>query len=81
MDSSMCRRERLVIEYVSGQSFLPSGHKALFSVIVSLQGQTTGTWHYLESTAVGPFVSQDYFQCGRMVRLYADSWNDRDVAY
>ena len=64
--------KRLVIEYVSGQAFLPSGQKALFSVIVSLQGQSAGTWHYLESTAVGPFGSQDCFQCGRMVRLYAD---------
>ncbi len=64
--------KRLVIEYVSGQAFLPSGQKALFSVIVSLQGQTTGTWHYLESTVVGPFGSQECFQCGRMVRLYAD---------
>jgi hypothetical protein len=65
--------KRLVIEYVSGQAFLPSGQKALFSVIVSLQGQSTGTWHYLESTVVGPFGSQDCFQCGRMVKLYADA--------
>lgn len=64
--------KRLVIEYVSGQAFLPSGQKALFSVIVSLQGQSTGTWHYLESTVVGPFGSQDCFQCGRLVKLYAD---------
>ncbi len=67
--------KRLVIEYVSGQAFLPSGQKALFSVIVSLQGQSTGTWHYLESTVVGPFGSQDCFQCGRMVKLYADAGN------
>ena len=64
--------KRLVIEYVSGQAFLPTGQKALFSVIVSLQGQATGTWHYLESTVVGPFGSQDCFQCGRPVKLYAD---------
>ena len=64
--------KRLVIEYVSGQAFLPSGQKALFSVIVSLQGQPTGTSHYLESTAVGAFGGQDCFQCGRPVRLYAD---------
>ena len=78
--------KRLVIEYVSGQAFLPSGQKALFSVIVSLKGQSTGTWHYLESTVVGPFGSQDCFQCGRMVRLYADAGatvmlrTDRDLA-
>jgi hypothetical protein len=64
--------KRLVIEYVSGQAFLPTGQKALFSVIVSLQGQNIGTWHYLESSAIGAFGSQDCFQCGRMVRLYAD---------
>jgi hypothetical protein len=65
--------KRLIIEYVSGQAFLPAGQTALFSVIVSLQGQPTGTWHYLESTVVGPFGSQDCFQCGRLVRLYADA--------
>ena len=64
--------KRLVIEYVSAQAFLPSGQKGLFSVIVSLQGQATGTWHYLESTVVGPFGGQDCFQCGRLVKLYAD---------
>ncbi len=67
--------KRLVIQYVSGQAFLPSGQKALFSVIVSLQGQSVGTTHYLESTAIGPFGSQDCFQCGRMVQLYADAGN------
>lgn len=67
--------KRLVIQYVSGQAFLPSGQKALFSVIVSLQGQKVGTTHYLESTVVGPFGSQDCFQCGRMVQLYADAGN------
>ena len=61
--------KRLVIEYVSGQAFLPSGQKALFSVIVSLQGQATGTTHYLESTSIGPFGSQDCFQYGRPVKL------------
>jgi hypothetical protein len=65
--------KRLVIEYISGQAFLPTGQKALFSVIVSLQGQTTGTWHFLESTAVGAFGGEDCFQCGRPVRLYADA--------
>jgi hypothetical protein len=64
--------KRLVIEHVSGQAFIPSGQKALFSVIVSLQGQITGTWHYLESTAIGAFGGQDCFQCGRLVKLYAD---------
>jgi len=78
--------KRLVIEYVSGQAFLPTGQKALFSVIVSLQGQSTGTWHYLESTAIGTFGGEDCFQCGRPVKLYADAGNtvmlrtDRDLA-
>jgi len=64
--------KRMVIEYVSVQAFIPSGQKALFSVIVFLQGQITGTWHYMESTAIGAFGGQDYFQCGRLVKLYAD---------
>ena len=65
--------KRLVIEYVSGQAFLPSGQKALFSGIVSLRGRSTGRWHYLESSTTGRFGSQDCFRYGRMVKLYADA--------
>ncbi len=78
--------KRLVIEYVSGEAFLPTGQKGLFSVIVSLQGQTTGTRHYLASTPMGKFGAPDYFRAGQVVRLYADPGTtvmlriDRDIA-
>jgi hypothetical protein len=65
--------KRLVIEYASGQAFLPTGQKALLSVITSLQGQSTGTTHYLQTTTAGSFGSQDYFSAGETVRLYADA--------
>ena len=78
--------KRLVIEYISGQAFLPIGQKATFSVLLSLQGQATDTWHFLESSSVGTIGGEDCFQCGRPVRLYADAETsvtlrtDRDVA-
>jgi len=78
--------KRLVIEYVSGEAFLPTGQKGLFSVIVSLQGQAAGTRHYLESIPMGKFGAPDYFRAGQVVRLYADQGTnvmlriDRDIA-
>ena len=78
--------KRLVIEYASGVGFLPAGQKCLFSVITSLQGQQTGTSHYLESTTVGKFGAPDCFLAGQVVRLYADPETtvmlraDRDLA-
>ncbi len=65
--------KRLVIEYASGEAFVPTGQKALLSVITSLQGQQTGTRHYLQTTTAGSFGSQDYFSAGEKVRLYADA--------
>ena len=78
--------KRLVIEYVSGEAFLPTGQKCLFSVITSLKGQTTGTRHYLESAPYGKFGAPDYFRAAQLVRLYADPGTtvmlraDRDLA-
>ncbi|MBZ5728289.1 MAG: hypothetical protein LAP87_25300 [Acidobacteriia bacterium] len=78
--------KRLVIEYASGEAFLPTGQKGLFSVITSLAGQTTGTRHYLDSDALGKFGAPDYFRAGQVVRLYADQGTtvmlraDRDIA-
>ncbi|MBV8201047.1 MAG: hypothetical protein JOZ15_10540 [Acidobacteria bacterium] len=78
--------KRLVIEYVSGEAFLPKGQKALFSVITSLQGEATGISHYLDSDAIGHFGAPDYFRAGQVVRLYADPGTivmlraDRDLA-
>jgi hypothetical protein len=78
--------KRLVIEYASGEAFLPAGQKCLFSVITSLKGQTTGTRHYLESVPLGHFGAPDYFRAAQVVRLYADAGStvmlraDRDIA-
>lgn len=65
--------KRLVIEYASGEAFVPTGQKALLSVITSLKGQSTGTRHYLQTTTAGAFGGQDYFSAGEVVRLYADA--------
>jgi hypothetical protein len=64
--------KRLIIEYVSGEAFLPAGQKALFSVITSLAGDHTGTRHYLQSTTPGKFGAQEFFSAGQVVNLYAD---------
>jgi len=78
--------KRLVIEYASGEAFLPTGQKGLFSVITSLAGQPTGIRHYLDSDAMGHFGAPDYFRAGQVVRLYADPGTvvmlriDRDIA-
>ncbi len=65
--------KRLVIEYASGEAFVPTGQKALLSVITSLHGQQTGTRHYLQTTTAGSFGAPDYFSAGQVVRLYADA--------
>ena len=40
--------KRLVIEYISGQAFLPIGQKATFSVLLSLKRQETDTRNLME---------------------------------
>ncbi len=78
--------KRLVIEYASGEAFMPTGQKCLFSVITTIGGASTGTRHYLDSDALGKFGAPDYFRAGQVVRLYADPKTtvmlraDRDVA-
>jgi hypothetical protein len=62
--------KRLVMEYISGQVFVPNGQKLLFSVFC--RGQDEGAFHYLVSTPVAPFGSENCFQCGQVVRLYSD---------
>lgn len=64
--------KRLIIEYVSGEAFLPAGQKAVFSVITSLAGDHTGTSHYLQSTSPGKFGAQEFFCTGQVVNLFAD---------
>lgn len=78
--------KRLVIEYASGEAFMPTGQKCLFSVITTIGGASTGTRHYLDSDALGKFGAPDYFRAGQVVRLYADPKTtvmlraDRDIA-
>ena len=64
--------KRLVLDFASGEAFLPAGQKAVFSVITSLAGQPTGISHYLASTTLGTFGAAEYFGAGQIVRLYAD---------
>jgi hypothetical protein len=77
--------KRLVIEYVSGEAFLPAGQNGVFSVITLVAGQTTGTEHHLATAAV-KFGASDIFRAGQVVRLYADPGTtvtlraDRDLA-
>ena len=65
-------KKHLVIEYASGEAFVPTGQKALFSVITTIGGAPTGTRHYLDTDAMGKFGAPDYFRAGQVVRLYAD---------
>ncbi len=65
--------KRLLVEYVSAESFLPAGQKCLFSIILSLAGQASGTRHYLMSTQMGPFGSRDLARAGQVVSLAADA--------
>lgn len=61
-------KKRLVIEYVSGEAFMPTGQKCLFSVITTIGGAATGTRHYLDTDAMGTFGAPDYFRAGQVVR-------------
>ncbi|MGB8910102.1 MAG: hypothetical protein WCC84_15260 [Candidatus Cybelea sp.] len=78
--------KRLVIEYVSGEAFLPTGQTCLFSVITTIGGASVGTSHYLVSYAMGNFGAPDCFVAGQVVRLFADPGTtvmlraDRDAA-
>lgn len=62
--------KRLVIEYISGQAFLPAGQTLLLSIMC--RAQDDGVWHYLPATTIGRFGNEDCFQYGGLVRLYAD---------
>jgi hypothetical protein len=79
-------KKRLVIEYASGEAFVPTGQKAVFSVFTTIGGAPTGTQHYLHTDAMGNFGAPDYFRAGQVVRLYADPGTtvmlraDRDLA-
>ena len=77
--------KRLVIEYASGEAFLPTGQKGLLSVLTIVNGAKTYTRHHLATVTIGNFGAPAYFLAGQVVRLYADAGNtvmlraDRDA--
>ena len=74
----------LVIEYVSGEAFLPAGQKGLFSILVD-QGSGP-VRHYLGANTTGTFGAPDYFWVSTPAKFYAkggtqlDLRADRDIA-
>ena len=74
----------LVIEYISGEAFMPHGQKALFGIITTVGGVQVR--HYLGTHAVGAFGGQDYYWVSGPARIYADKGTnvtlraDRDIA-
>jgi hypothetical protein len=78
----------LVIDYISGEVYMPTGQKALFGIITTAGG--TEVRHYLGSHAVASFGANDYFWVsgpahicadpGTLVTLRADRDADTDTA-
>jgi hypothetical protein len=60
----------LVIDYVSGEAFLPHGQKALFGIITTAGGVQVR--HYLGTNAAGAFGGQDHFWVSGPAQIYAD---------
>lgn len=74
----------LVIEYISGEAFMPHGQKALFGIIATVAGVQVR--HYLGTHAVSAFGGEDYFWVSGPATIYADPDTtvtlraDRDIA-
>ena len=63
----------LVIEYVSGNCFVPSGQSCALSVLTEVNGAKTGTPFNLDTDNVGAFGGgDDLWRAGQQVLLYAD---------
>lgn len=62
--------KRLVIEYISGEGFVPAPQKMIFGLICTASGKQVR--HYLGSNTVGNFGSPSYFWNSGMVKFYAD---------
>jgi len=69
--------KRLVIEFVSGEAFMPTGQKALFGIVV--QNASGTVRHYLGTHAVGSFGGQDYFWVSTPAKFYADAATKVDL--
>jgi hypothetical protein len=64
----------LVIEYVSGDCFVPSGQACILSVLTEVNGATTGTPFNLETNGLGAFGGGEVlWRAGQQVLLYADA--------
>ncbi len=81
---SVPKDRRLVIEYLSGEGFLPSGQKMLFGIICTVNGNSAR--HYFGTHTIGKFGAPDYYWFSEQVKLYADPGTtvmlraDRDIA-
>jgi hypothetical protein len=63
----------LVIEYVSGDCFVPSGQSCVLSILTEVNGARTGTPFNLDTDNVGAFGGGDVlWRAGQQVLLYAD---------
>ena len=74
----------LVVDYISGEAFMPNGQKALFGIITTAGGVQVR--HYLGTNAAGAFGGQGYFWVSGPAHIYADPGTnvtlraDRDIA-
>lgn len=59
----------LVIEYISGEAYMPEGQKALFGIITMAGG--TEVRHYLGTHALTAFGGNDYYWVSGPARIYA----------
>ena len=62
----------LVIEYVSGECYVPSGQSCVLSVLTEANSAQTGTPFNLGTSNVGAFGADDLWRAGQQVLLYAD---------
>jgi hypothetical protein len=60
----------LVIEYISGEAYMPTGQKALFGIITTAGG--TEVRHYLGTHELAAFGASDYYWVSRPAHIYAD---------
>jgi hypothetical protein len=59
-----------LIEYVSGEAYMPTGQKALFGIITTAGG--TQVRHYLGTNALEQFGANDYYWVSGPAYIYAD---------
>jgi hypothetical protein len=66
--------KQLVIEYVAGNCFVPTGQTCVLSIFTEVGTATTGTQFNVETSGVGAFGGGDVlWRAGQEVKLYAKS--------